>query len=295
MLRLAAVILLASLAQSGSSLAETWLDDPEQYRWAQGYMLQIINEERARRGLNSLRPDPLAAQAAKQHADEMLAGDYLSHWNLAGQKPARRYNLLGGFDALSENVYYYHGQIPDWQELVVRQMEVLMESDGHRAAILDPAKTHVGLGFAADGDGFYSSQEFITRIGGEYHCPLSARVGDTVEFSGRFDPARHGFAYLLVSFEEPEQPRNRMWLENSESYRDGDKLVAGYVADPSISFREVETLYDVTADQSSGRFSASVCLDYKGKQGVYYLLVYFRDLRSEETAMAASVAIVVSN
>ena len=120
------------------------LSDFDTYRLAQDYMLYLINQERSRAGLKRVRLDALASQAAKLHAEDMLKGGYLSHWNMEGLKPARRYNLLGGIDGLGENVFYTSGRLGTMHELIDEAMDTLMSSEGHRLTILGASYTTWG-------------------------------------------------------------------------------------------------------------------------------------------------------
>lgn len=291
-----AILLILAFLVWGPSLAsaDPGFGDLETYRFAQNYMLQLINEERSKAGVGSVRLDPLASQAALEHAQDMLANGFFSHWDMSGRKPTRRYNLLGGFHGLSENIFFHHGPLGSWQELVEYEMQTLMDSEGHRKTILDAHKTHVGLGFATAGRDFYGAQEFITMVGGEYKCVSSARLGETVKFSGRFDPRQYIFEHVLVGYEGREQPRSVKWLEGSGSYSDGDKLVAGYLANPQSFFEGISTYHEVEFDQGKGTFVVNAKLDFKGKQGLYYLFLWLTDKRSGEQVNAATVAVDVT-
>ena len=296
--RLAAGLAIAALLLSAGAAraVEADLSDPDTYVYAQRYLLLQLNQLRGRSGAPRVELDPLACQAAKQHAAEMLSGRYLSHWNRRGLKPTQRYNLLGGYHSLGENVYRQRGGGGSLEERLQLMLDTLLDSDGHRQTMLGGSYTHVGLGFALSDDGrdFYGVQEFIVRVGGEYRCPLSAQVGDTVEFSGRFDPRVFGLAYLVVGYEELPVPRDREWLSLTESYRDGDKLVAGYAPDARQNFEGLETFHDIEVDGQQGWFNCPVRLDYKSKAGIYYLFVWLTRRQTSEAVLAAVAAVEVT-
>jgi len=296
--RLAGGILLwAALALvPGWARAELDLNDPETYRTAREYMLLIINQARHQAGAGSVRLDPLANKTARQHAADMLSRGYLSHWNPEGLKPTRRYNLLGGFHALGENVYFKHGPLLELTEMLDELLKVLLESPGHRETILDPRYTHVGLGFAlnAAARDFYSAQEFIVRIGGDYLCPPGAYVGERVVFSGRFDPYRYELAHVVVGYEELPEPRDKQWLMSTGSYRDADKLVAGYTPQANIHFTGMDTYHDIEVDGEQGAFSCEALLNYKNRAGMYYLFLWLTDKRTKEAVHAATATVVVT-
>jgi hypothetical protein len=296
--RLAAGLVISALLLSAgvARAVEPDLSDPDTYAYAQRYLLLQLNQLRGRAGVGRVELDPLACQAAKQHATEMLSGRYLSHWNRQGLKPTRRYNLLGGYHSLGENVYRQRGGGGSLEERLQLMLDTLLQSEGHSQTMLGPNYTHVGLGFALSSDGrdFYGVQEFIVRVGGEYECPLSARVGETVEFSGRFDPRVFGLAYLVVGYEELPVPRDREWLSLTESYRDADKLVAGYAPDALQNFEGLETFHDIQVDSRQGWFRCPVRLDYKSREGLYYLFVWLTRRQTGEAVLAAVAAVEVT-
>ena len=290
-----AATLLLCLLPSIPAHADSLIADPDQYGFAQQYLLMLINHERSQAGLGKVRLDPLAGQAAKQHADEMLAGGYFSHWNRDGLKPTRRFNLLGGFDAVGENIYYAHNHRGGIQELLDKAIATLMASEGHRKTILGANYTHVGLGMAssADGSQFYLAQEFMARLGGEYRFPLEARVGERPVVSGRYDPVVFEFAQLVVGYEDLPQPRDVLWLNRTEEYRDGERLLTGYTPHANLRFDGLETSHEIQVDSVAGRFSCAVLLDFKGKPGTYYIFVWLKHRSTGKGLLAATAAIEV--
>src|SRR4029077_17610672 len=97
-----------------------------------------------------VREARVAPRAAQHLPQANSQRGYFSHWNPEGLKPTRRYNLLGGFHALGENIYYFHGPFTTVEAMVDGALDKLMGSEGHRKTILGAAYTHVGLYFAAN-------------------------------------------------------------------------------------------------------------------------------------------------
>lgn len=134
------------------------------------FMLDMINTERTDRGLSPVLLGD--NEAAQEHAEEMMAVGYLSHWNIKGEKPFMRYARAGGFNYSAENVsgvdYYVQPCrttfcVRDPFELLEESMQGLMDSAGHRRNILDPWHTHVNLGIAYNGRVDSVSQQFENK------------------------------------------------------------------------------------------------------------------------------------
>lgn len=107
-------------------------------------MLDLLNEERAARGLAALRPDPELVEVARAHSRDMFARGYFSHVTPDGQDPFDRirqakvrYLIAGENLALAPTLPLAH--------------QGLMNSPGHRANILRPAFGRVGIGVVDGG------------------------------------------------------------------------------------------------------------------------------------------------
>ena len=110
-------------------------------------VLHLTNAERARHGLPPLRLDETASRAADEHAWDMYARGFLAHVNPDAEGPGARLTRHGVEWALaSENIARGH----ESPKAVVGGW---MGSPSHRANILDPAWTHVGIGVHTGPDG----------------------------------------------------------------------------------------------------------------------------------------------
>lgn len=117
-------------------------------------MLEMINTERTRDGLATLRFDEELAQVARKHSRDMLSRAYFSHYTPEGKSPFDRMNedgirfLTAGENlALAQNLKLAH--------------QGLMESPGHRANILHRAYRSVGIGIIDGGiHGIIITQNF---------------------------------------------------------------------------------------------------------------------------------------
>ncbi|USQ85006.1 CAP domain-containing protein [Streptomyces phaeoluteigriseus] len=113
------------------------------------------NRERARAGLRPLAVDPLLATAARAHSADMVARSFYSHTSPEGGRPWDRAAAAGSARrTIGEN-------IACGQRSPAEVVEGWMNSPGHRANILKPAFTHIGVGFAGGGpSGTYWTQLF---------------------------------------------------------------------------------------------------------------------------------------
>lgn len=118
-------------------------------------VLALTNAERRRAGLAPLSDDPFLTRAAQAHSDDMVARAFYSHTAPDGSRPWDRAAAAGsGHRAVGEN-------IACGQRSAAEVVEGWMNSPGHRANILKPDFTHLGVGFAGGGPaGTYWTQLF---------------------------------------------------------------------------------------------------------------------------------------
>ncbi|HWB24786.1 MAG TPA: CvpA family protein [Chitinophagaceae bacterium] len=117
-------------------------------------MLQLVNGERAKKGIAPLEADTALASAAREHSADMFEKGYFSHYTPDGKGPAMRLHddgigfiITGETLALAQTLYLAHTG--------------LMHSPGHRANILNPAFHKIGIGILDGGlHGLMISQEF---------------------------------------------------------------------------------------------------------------------------------------
>lgn len=107
-------------------------------------MLQLINTERDKAGLPSLKHDEELTPVAREHSADMFARGYFSHISPEGSTP---------FDRIRQaNITF----LTAGENLAIAQTlplahEGLMNSPGHRANILRPAFGRVGIGILDGG------------------------------------------------------------------------------------------------------------------------------------------------
>jgi uncharacterized protein YkwD len=130
------------------------LQDAPERPALEAQMLRLVNQARSEHGLPPLRADPEAAEVARAHSRDMLAGGYFSHVSPQGQTPfdrlrqaGVRYRAAGENLALAPRVDVAH--------------EGLMNSPGHRANLLNPRFGRVGIGIIDAGrHGLMVTQKF---------------------------------------------------------------------------------------------------------------------------------------
>ncbi|MFJ1969793.1 CAP domain-containing protein [Streptomyces sp. NPDC087903] len=115
----------------------------------------LTNRERAGAGLPPLTVDALLAVAARAHSADMVARAFYSHTSPDGAEPWDRAAAAGCTRrTIGEN-------IACGQRSPAEVVEGWMDSPGHRANILKPDFTHIGVGFAGGGSaGTYWTQLF---------------------------------------------------------------------------------------------------------------------------------------
>ncbi|MET7596849.1 CAP domain-containing protein [Streptomyces sp. NPDC005481] len=118
-------------------------------------VLALTNAERTSAGLRPLAADARLTEAAQAHSTDMAVRGFYSHTSPEGREPWDRAAAAGsGHRSVGEN-------IACGQRFPTEVVRGWMNSPGHRANILKPAFTHLGVGFAGGGPaGTYWTQLF---------------------------------------------------------------------------------------------------------------------------------------
>lgn len=117
-------------------------------------MFQLVNAERVKRGIPELKWDDKLQQSARKHTQRLADNRTLSH-QFSGEPNVQSRIAETGlhFSASAENV----ASATNSEDLHV----ALMTSPGHRANILNPKYTAVGIGVVYSGDTYYATQNFV--------------------------------------------------------------------------------------------------------------------------------------
>lgn len=120
-------------------------------------MLQLINEERVKAGLKSLQMDSKVVGIARLKSQDMIDKNYFDHTSPTYGDPFTMMKNMGV-------TFGYAGENLAGNQTVERAHEALMNSPGHRANILNPNYTHVGIGIVDGGNyGKMFTQLFISK------------------------------------------------------------------------------------------------------------------------------------
>jgi uncharacterized protein YkwD len=117
---------------------------------AKGEMLALINAERAKAGVGPLHVDATLNAIAQARSQDMIARQYFSHHMPGGgmvfdtlDRDHVSYEMAGENIALNNYIDFYP------MARTVRQTNTdLMNSPDHRANLLEPKYTEIGLGMA---------------------------------------------------------------------------------------------------------------------------------------------------
>jgi uncharacterized protein YkwD len=120
-------------------------------------VLALVNQERASAGLSPVAWHAPAGQVAFEHSVDMDVRSFFSHVNPDGDGPSDRIDAAGiSWSRLGENIAMGYPTPED-------VMDGWMTSSGHRANILNPDFTHLGVGVRENGGGGpWWTQNFVT-------------------------------------------------------------------------------------------------------------------------------------
>lgn len=134
-------------------------------------ILDLVNQERAKVGADSLRINEQLDQAADLHSQDQAQMDRMTHDGSNGSSIGDRVSATGySWSQVAENVsqvaldpetVMYGGQ--GFQNIGIQGW---MESSGHRQNILDPDLEELGIGYGTSADGSpYWTQVFAADFG----------------------------------------------------------------------------------------------------------------------------------
>jgi uncharacterized YkwD family protein len=119
-------------------------------------VVTLVNQQRVKQGLQTLKTGSTLSYVARLKSQDMVNKNYFSHTSPTYGSPFAMMEHFGiRFSAAGENIAY-------GQPTAASVMNAWMNSPGHRANILNPSYTYIGVGAAKNSRGvIYWTQEFI--------------------------------------------------------------------------------------------------------------------------------------
>ena len=116
-------------------------------------VIRLVNEIRVENGLKPLTTNWELSRIARYKSEDMSANKYFSHTSPTYGTPFQMIRAFGlSYRSAGENIAY-------GQRTPAAVVNAWMNSSGHRANILNPSYTQIGVGYCANGN--YWTQMFI--------------------------------------------------------------------------------------------------------------------------------------
>lgn len=125
-------------------------------RAAEAEVIRLVNIQRSKNGLQPLAANWQVGRVARYKSQDMINKHYFSHTSPTYGSPFNMMETFGiKFSAAGENIAM-------GQRTPAEVVNAWMNSPGHRANILNPSYTQLGVGLAKDSNGTcYWTQMFI--------------------------------------------------------------------------------------------------------------------------------------
>ncbi|WP_188455182.1 CAP domain-containing protein [Virgibacillus oceani] len=118
-------------------------------------VVELTNQEREKQGLEPLQIDEELSKVAREKSRDMQANGYFAHNSPTYGSPFDMMKQFGiDYRTAGEN-------IAKGQRSPEEVVNAWMNSEGHRANILNPEFTHIGVGYVESGN--YWTQQFIGK------------------------------------------------------------------------------------------------------------------------------------
>ncbi|WP_407312708.1 CAP domain-containing protein [Desulfosporosinus sp. SB140] len=123
----------------------------------QQHMLDLINQERSKAGVGTLKIDPQLQKMAQTKSDEMVAKNYFSHTSPTYGDPFNMMKTFGiNYTSAGENIA--------GDSSVDAAHQALMNDPPHKANILNASFNYIGIGITSSPTyGYVFVQDFIGR------------------------------------------------------------------------------------------------------------------------------------
>jgi hypothetical protein len=200
---------------------------------------------------------------------EAAENNYVSHWNLAGEKPYHRYAFAGGHDHVSENAFgewtsgNYSGSNSEISKMMESGHKSFMSerapNDGHKKNIIDRTHNFVGIGFFASENQFRYYEEFIDRYFDFENIPSELKINESGSITVKTDGSY--FLYYLIIYREKFPLALKVaQLKKTGSYQDFSNEEYMKLAAWELALYRHGNTYDIPL-----KFS---------REGLYYIQIY---------------------
>jgi len=191
--------------------------------------LDVINKSRKEYSAEPVKLDILASRVANKMCREAANNNYVSHWNLAGEKPYHRYAFAGGYDHIAENAYgeWTSDKYNITNSLIGEMMKAghgsfmaeRAPNDGHKKNIIDKTHNFVGIGYFITDGQFRYYEEFIDRYLEFENIPARLKINEPGSIT--VNTKEEGYLYYLIIYREKlPGPMRVSQLSRKGSYDD---------------------------------------------------------------------------
>ncbi len=143
-----------SLIYPGQKLT---IPSPSSVKAFETEVVRLVNIERSKKGLQSLKQNWEIARVARYKSQDMINKKYFSHTSPTFGSPFKMMESFGiRFSSAGENIAY-------GQNTPAEVMKGWMNSPGHRANILSPSYTNIGCGLAKTSSGVCYWTQMFTK------------------------------------------------------------------------------------------------------------------------------------
>lgn len=203
-------------------------------------MFELVNREREKRGIVKLEWDEKLQQAARKHTVELARNRKLLH-QFPGEEPLQARLAATGlhFSASAENLA---------SASVSEDLHMaLMTSPGHRANILNPKYTAIGIGVIKGANSFYATQNFAKTTETVENGDAEQRMAATI------NKYRKGRGLPPVKFDESPRLR-RVICDQAENERLSARALiidSGYRGATAVTTSDLNNVPDALEDFAS--------------------------------------------
>lgn len=172
----------------------------------QDYFLEMVNNERRKVGAPPLEIDQIAEKLATEHVAQLAERAQISHSNVKGENPDRRYTLLGGTDAVTESLVSLKsselGSRRMYRGAAAKLLRVLMSHQDDRDALTSRDTTHVGFAaeWTSDRSRLIACAELVSKHAIIHPVPSQAHVDEKIDVKGVMTPP-YSFVRVTLAWE----------------------------------------------------------------------------------------------